>query len=48
MLTLARKAGFVARPSPDVAGLMLLEKVLPAPPTMQLGNDQCAASLPAA
>ena len=26
MLALARKAGFVSRPSPDVAGLMLLEK----------------------
>jgi acetyltransferase len=48
MLALARKAGFVARPSPDVAGLMLLEKVL-SPATAQLGsNDQCVASLPAA
>ncbi len=48
MLTLARKAGFVARPSPDVAGLMLLEKVLSAPTTQISSNDQCIASLPAA
>ena len=48
MLTLASKAGFVARPSPDVAGLMLLEKVLSAPTTQISSNDQCIASLPAA
>ena len=48
MLALARKAGFVARPSPDVAGLMLLEKVLRAPATQPGRNDQCAASPPAA
>jgi acetyltransferase len=28
MLTLARKAGFAIRPSPEVAGLMLLERPL--------------------
>jgi acetyltransferase len=48
MLTLARKAGFVARPSPDVAGLMLLEKVLSAPTTPIGSNDQGLASQPAA
>jgi GNAT superfamily N-acetyltransferase len=48
MLALARKAGFVARPSPDVAGLMLLEKVLSAGTTQPGRADQCAASLPAA
>ena len=31
MLSLARKAGFTIRQSPDVRGLMLLEKVLNAP-----------------
>ena len=31
MLHLARKAGFTTRPSPDIRGLMLLEKVVPAP-----------------
>ena len=31
MISLARKAGFTIAPSPDVRGLMLLEKALPAP-----------------
>jgi|EndMetStandDraft_9_1072997.scaffolds.fasta_scaffold12041_4 acetyltransferase len=48
MLDLARKAGFVARPSPDVAGLMLLEKQLSTPPSKHDGTGAPAASLPAA
>ena len=40
MLSLARKAGFTVAPSPDVRGLMLLEKALPA----ALGTPACTAA----
>lgn len=47
LLRLARKAGFTVRPSPDVAGLLLLEKVLSAAgaPASNAGHSAC---LPAA
>jgi RimJ/RimL family protein N-acetyltransferase len=47
LLRLARKAGFTVRPSPDVAGLLLLEKVLVAAdvPSRTTGQSTC---LPAA
>jgi acetyltransferase len=48
MLHLARKAGFASRPSPDVAGLVLLEKLLPTPPSKQAGTSAPSVSLPAA
>ena len=35
MISLARKAGFTITPSPDVRGLMLLEKALPGQPALQ-------------
>ena len=35
MISLARKAGFTIQPSPEVRGLMLLEKALPGQPTLQ-------------
>jgi acetyltransferase len=43
MISLARKAGFTIAPSPDVRGLMLLEKALPDQPC----NDAEAAPLAA-
>lgn len=43
MISLARKAGFTIVPSPDVGGLLLLEKALPAQPC----NDAEAAPLAA-
>ena len=45
MISLARKAGFTVQPSPDVRGLMLLEKVLPG---AQPCNDAEAARWPRA
>jgi hypothetical protein len=45
MLALARKAGFRIAPSPDLRGVMLLEKPLDAP-VPQLGcNDAEAGAL---
>jgi len=43
MLSLARKAGFIITASPDVSGVMLLEKPLRAP---RPGSD-CSAAAPA-
>ena len=48
MLSLARKAGFVITASPDVAGLMLLEKALRAPMPGSACADAGAATLAAA
>lgn len=48
MLDLARKAGFVSRPSPDVAGLMLLEKLLATATTKRDGAGASPVALPAA
>ena len=47
LLRLARKAGFTVQPSPDVAGLLLLEKVLSvaSAPANNAGHPAC---LPAA
>jgi acetyltransferase len=43
MLHLARKAGFTIRPCPDIRGLMLLEKVVPAlPPERGCGEARSA------
>jgi acetyltransferase len=39
MISLARKAGFTVAPSPDVRGLMLLERVLDVPLPGQACND---------
>jgi RimJ/RimL family protein N-acetyltransferase len=47
MLRLARKAGFTIRPSPDIRGLMLLEKVVPSPPPGQTCSDAGKATLAA-
>ena len=45
MLSLARKAGFTVRQSPDVRGLMLLEKVLNAPaPGTPCGREDARAA----
>ena len=45
MLSLARKAGFTIRQSPDVRGLMLLEKVLNAPaPGTPCGQEDARAA----
>ena len=44
MLSLARKSGFVITASPDVSGLMLLEKPLRAPPSA----SDCSMAQPAA
>jgi RimJ/RimL family protein N-acetyltransferase len=48
LLRLARKAGFTLRPSPDVAGLVLLEKLLTPPPSKRDGASAPSASRPAA
>jgi acetyltransferase len=47
MISLARKAGFTITPSPEVRGLMLLEKALHAPLPGQPCNDTEAAPLAA-
>ena len=47
MISLARKAGFTLRPSPDVRGLMLLEKELDATSFGHPCNDVDAAPLAA-
>jgi acetyltransferase len=47
MISLARKAGFTIAPSPDVRGLMLLEKTLDAPSLDPPCNDAQAAPLAA-
>jgi acetyltransferase len=47
MISLARKAGFTITPSPDVRGLVLLEKALPAPLPGQPCNDAQISSLAA-
>jgi acetyltransferase len=47
MIALARKAGFTIAPSPDVRGLMLLERVLDAPLPGQPCNDAEIAPLAA-
>ena len=47
MISLARKAGFTLRPSPDVRGLVLLEKALDAHPTGRACNDAEIAPLAA-
>jgi acetyltransferase len=47
MLALARKASFTIKPSPDVAGLLLLEKPLAAPAPRRSCNDAEAEPLAA-
>jgi len=47
MISLARKAGFTIAPSPDVRGLMLLEKALPSTFPGRPCNDAEAAPLAA-
>jgi hypothetical protein len=47
MISLARKAGFTITPSPEVRGLMLLEKALHAPLPGQPCNDTEVAPLAA-
>ena len=47
MISLARKAGFTILPSPDVRGLMLLERVLDAPLPGRACNDAEIAPLAA-
>ena len=47
MISLARKAGFTVLPSPDVRGLMLMERVLDAPLPGHACNDAEAALLAA-
>jgi GNAT superfamily N-acetyltransferase len=48
LLRLARKAGFTSRPSPDVPGLVLLEKLLTTPPSKHGSTSAPSVSLPAA
>lgn len=47
MISLARKAGFTVTPSPDVRGLLLLEKTIDAGPLGLPCNDAGAVSLAA-
>ena len=47
MISLARKAGFTVLPSPDVRGLMLMERVLDVPSPGHACNDAEAAPLAA-
>jgi acetyltransferase len=47
MISLARKAGFTITPSPDVRGLMLLEKIIDSGSFGQPCNDAEAVSLAA-
>ena len=47
MLTLARKAGFTILTSPDVRGLMLLEKPLDAPSPGRLCSGKELSALAA-
>jgi acetyltransferase len=47
MLSLARKAGFTILPSPDVRGLVLLEKSLETPPPSRLCGDAEVSALAA-
>jgi hypothetical protein len=44
MMSMARKAGFTIRPSPDVRGLMLLERALDFP----LSGGACDEAAPLA